>query len=59
MISQFTTVLGNQGINITDMTNKSKGEYAYTMFDLESAVSADIVEQLAAIEGVFRVRVVK
>ena len=59
MISQFTTVLGNKGINITDMTNKSKGEYAYTMFDLESAVSADIVEQLAAIEGVFRVRVVK
>ena len=59
MISQFTTVLGNKGINITDMTNKSKGEYAYTMFDLESAVSPDIVEQLAAIEGVFRVRVVK
>ena len=59
MISQFTTVLGNKGINITDMTNKSKGEYAYTMFDLESAVSSDIVEQLAAIEGVFRVRVVK
>mgnify|MGYP002680507639 CR=1 FL=1 len=59
MISQFTTVLGNKGINITDMTNKSKGEYAYTMFDLESAVSPDIVEQLAAIKGVFRVRVVK
>ncbi len=59
MISQFTIVLGNKGINITDMTNKSKGEYAYTMFDLESAVSSDIVEQLAAIEGVFRVRVVK
>ena len=59
MISQFTIVLGNKGINITDMTNKSKGEYAYTMFDLESAVSPDIVEQLAAIEGVFRVRVVK
>ncbi len=58
MISQFTIVLGNKGINITDMTNKSKGEYAYTMFDLESAVSPDIVEQLAAIEGVFRVRVV-
>lgn len=59
MISKFTIVLGNKGINITDMTNKSKGEYAYTMFDLESAVSPDIVEQLAAIEGVFRVRVVK
>lgn len=59
MISQFTIVLGNKGINITDMTNKSKGEYAYTMFDLESAVSPDIVEQLAAIKGVFRVRVVK
>ena len=59
MISKFTTVFGDNGINITDMTNKSKGDWAYTMLDLESAVSDDIVKQLRAIDGVVRVRVVK
>ena len=59
MISQFSTVLGDNGINITDMMNKSKGEVAYSMFDIETSVSAEIVEKLEAIEGVFRVGVVK
>ncbi len=59
MISKFTTVLGDNGINITDMMNKSKGEVAYSMFDIETPVNAEIVEKLEAIEGVFRVRVVK
>ena len=59
MISQFSTVLGDNGINITDMMNKSKGEVAYSMFDIETSVNTEIVEKLEAIEGVFRVRVVK
>lgn len=59
MISQFSTVLGDNGINITDMMNKSKGEVAYSMFDIETPVNNEIVAQLEAIEGVFRVRVVK
>ncbi len=59
MISQFSTVLGDNGINITDMMNKSKGEVAYSMFDIETPVNDEIVAQLEAIEGVFRVRVVK
>ncbi|MDD6202243.1 MAG: phosphoglycerate dehydrogenase [Lachnospiraceae bacterium] len=59
MISKFTTVFGDNGINITDMMNKSKGDWAYTMLDVESAVSEEIVEQLAKIDGVVRVRVVK
>ena len=59
MIGKFTSCLGDNGINITDMTNKSKGEVAYTMMDLESTPTAEIVESLKAIEGVFRVRVVK
>lgn len=59
MISQFTTVFGANGINISDMTNKSRGEVAYTMLDVESSVSQDIVDKLQAIDGVFRVRVVK
>ncbi len=59
MISKFTTVFGNYGINITDMTNKSRGDWAYTMLDLEQPVSDEVVAELKASEGVVRVRVVK
>ena len=41
------------------MTNKSKGEVAYTMLDIETAASEDIIKKLQSIDGVFRVRVVK
>ena len=59
MISQFTSIFGAEGYNITDMTNKSRGDVAYTLLDVESAVSADTVEKLEKINGVFRVRIVK
>lgn len=59
MISQFTKILGEENINIADMTNKSKGEYAYTLIDLESAASKDALDELQAVEGVAKVRVVK
>ena len=59
MISQFTKILGAEGLNIADMTNKSKGEYAYTLIDLESVASREALDELKAIEGVSRVRVVK
>ncbi len=59
MITKFTANFGDLGINISDMVNKSKGEYAYTMLDVESPVTDQIVEQLKAIDGVIRVRVVK
>ena len=59
MIGKFTSCLGDNGINITDMTNKSRGEVAYTMIDVESTPTKDIVDSLSAIDGVFRVRVVK
>jgi len=59
MISNFTTVFGKHAINITDMTNKSKGDFAYTMLDLESKVSDDVLKELRNSEGVIRVRVVK
>ena len=48
MISQFTKVLGDAGVNISNMTNKSKGEYAYTLIDLESAASAEALDALKA-----------
>ena len=59
MISQFTKVLGAEGLNIADMTNKSKGEYAYTLIDLESTASKEALDELKSIEGVSRVRVIK
>lgn len=59
MITQFTACFGDSGINITDMMNKSKGEVAYTMMDLESPATPEMIAKLQAINGVFRVRVVK
>ena len=59
MITQFTGALGEAGINITDLTNKSRGEYAYTLMDIESAADDNIIQKLKNIDGVFRVRVVK
>lgn len=59
MITKFTACFGDNGINITDMTNKSKGEVAYTMLDIEAPASENIINKLASIEGVFRVRVIK
>ena len=59
MITKFTACFGDEGVNITDMMNKSKGEVAYTMMDLESPATDEMISRLQAIAGVFRVRVVK
>lgn len=59
MITKFTACFGDEGINITDMMNKSKGEVAYTMMDLEKPAEQKMIDKLKNIEGVFRVRVVK
>ncbi|MCD8046091.1 MAG: phosphoglycerate dehydrogenase [Clostridiales bacterium] len=58
-ISQYTAVCGDVGINISDMTNKSRGEYAYSLLDLDTPVTPEVVEKLKNIEGVLRVRVIK
>ena len=59
MITRFTACFGDNNINISDMTNKSRGEVAYTMLDIETPASREIIEKLQSIDGVFRVRVVK
>ena len=59
MIGKFSTILGDNEINITDMINKSRGEVAYSMFDVEAPLTEEIVNLMTAIDGVFRVRVVK
>ena len=44
--------------NIANMTNKSRGDYAYSMFDLESQASPELIRKLEAIDGVLKVRVI-
>ncbi len=57
MIGQFTTLFGEGDINITRMVNKSRKDYAYSLFDLETELPADLLEKLKNIEGVLKVRV--
>ena len=59
MIGQITKVLGEAGVNIANMTNQARGDAAYTLLDLDQPASAEALAQLAAIEEVRRVRVVK
>lgn len=56
MIGQITGTLAEAGVNISDMTNKSRDKYAYTLLDLEHEVDDEVLKKLEAIEGVLRVR---
>ena len=59
MLSRFTTIVAQDGINISDLVNRSRGDYAYTMLDLDSPTNDAFVEDLKKVEGVIRVRVIK
>ena len=59
MLTRFTAVFAEDGVNISDMVNRSRGDYAYTMLDLDSPVTEEFVKDLQAIAGVTRVRVIK
>ena len=52
-------VYKRQGMNISDMTNKSRDKYAYTLLDLEHKAEESTIQKLRAIKGVLRVRVDK
>ena len=59
MVSQITTAFGEGGVNIDNLTNKSKGDHAYTLLDLSQAAPDEAIGKLRGIEGIRRVRVVK
>lgn len=59
IISKLTSVMGDAGINIESMDNKSRGDYAYSVLDTGSAITEDVTAKLSAIDGVIKVRVVK
>lgn len=58
-LGRFTTAMAGENVNIAGLMNKSRGEYAYTMLDLDHKPSESVMEGLRNIEGVLRVRVIK
>lgn len=59
MIGQFTSILGQAGVNIDAIANKSRGDFAYTLIDTDSSVPAEVVSALEASDAVIRVRRIK
>jgi D-3-phosphoglycerate dehydrogenase len=58
MVGQISTCLASANLNIADLLNKSRGEYAYTLIDTDGTVSPDIVKKIRSIEGVLAARIV-
>ena len=58
-LGQFTSAVAEDNINIAGLQNASRGEYAYTMLDIDQPASEEVVEHLKSINGVLRVRVIK
>ena len=56
MLGQISTTMAQAGLNIHNMVNKSRGDMAYTLVDVDSAVSDSVIAQLKSIEGVLAVR---
>ncbi|TGY91481.1 3-phosphoglycerate dehydrogenase [Petralouisia muris] len=59
IIGKYTAVMADNNINISDMTNKSRGNYAYSLLDIDSPVTEVAIEQLKKIDSVLKIRVVK
>ena len=59
MIGTFTSILGNANVNIDAIANKSRGDFAYTLIDTDSAVPAEVVKALESSDAVIRVRVIR
>lgn len=59
VISRITSAVAEQGINIDNMVNKSRGEYAYTMLDTDTDINNDAVNAISALDEVIRTRVIR
>ena len=59
MISNISTLLSNEGANIENMTNKSRGDYAYTLIDLGQVISEETLNHVRSLDGVLRLRIIK
>ena len=58
MLASITGIVSGAGINIENLSNGSKGDFAYTIVEMSVAVPADIIPKLEAIEGMIKVRVI-
>ena len=58
VVGHVSSVLGDAGINIVDLTNKSHADVAYTLIDVSGEVPDEIVEKLRAVDGVLSVRII-
>ena len=58
-LSRFTGAMASENINISDLVNRSRGEYAYTMLDLDAPAPQSVIEALKKMDGVLRVRVIR
>lgn len=58
ILTKITAAVADEGLNIENMTNKSKGENAYTVLDVSSTPSDDAIARIASVEGINRVRVI-
>ena len=58
MLTAITAIFANDGINIENLLNKSKGDYAYTMLDVGAADTSAVADEINAIDGVIRVRII-
>ena len=59
ILAQITGAVGNEGINISNLTNQSKGEFAVTILDIDNEVSCNAISHISQVENVIRVRVIK
>jgi D-3-phosphoglycerate dehydrogenase len=58
MLTSITGIIANDNINIENLLNKSRGDYAYTMLDIDEADTAQLQTEIEAIDGVIRVRII-
>jgi D-3-phosphoglycerate dehydrogenase len=58
MVGQITTALAKHNLNISDLLNKSRGDIAYTLVDVDSAIPQSVADEIAAINGVLATRVI-
>ena len=59
ILAQITGTVGNEGINISNLTNQSKGDYAVTILDVDSEVSENAIKHISEVENIIKVRVIK
>lgn len=59
MLANITMLLSKEGVNVENMTNKSKGDYAYTMVDVSAEVDEKVIGEIKTIPGILRVRVIR